>query len=200
MGTRERILETSLALFNHQGSGNVTSLDIAAELEISPGNLYYHYKGKEEIIAQLFKECELAVGKLLARLDLDAISEQEYWVFLNSLLRVCLHYRFLFLDFQAIEQSTVGNRGNQRLIKQLRNFTAHSLSALQKKNLVEMSAQQRFELADNLFLLGLSWLCFETTLGPEKEEEEMVRTGANRLMSLVSPYLKRQLNFADSVR
>ncbi|TKB50363.1 TetR/AcrR family transcriptional regulator [Ferrimonas sediminicola] len=193
MGTRQRILDTSLAMFNHHGSANITSLDIAAELEISPGNLYYHFKGKEEIINQLSKECELAVGTLLARVDLEAISESEYWVFLLSLLRVCLHYRFLFLDLQTVAPPQ-GNRGAQRLMKQLHSFTAHSLEALEEKALLQVKGEQREQLADNLFLLGLSWLCFDSG----DSDDKAVERGAQRLISLVNPHLTRQLNLAGT--
>ncbi|BDY05094.1 MULTISPECIES: TetR/AcrR family transcriptional regulator [unclassified Ferrimonas] len=195
MGTRQRILDTSLAMFNHHGSANITSLDIAAELEISPGNLYYHFKGKEEIINQLSKECELAVSTLLARVDLEEISEPEYWVFLHSLLRVCLHYRFLFLDLQTVAPDS-GNRRAQRLMKQLHSFTSHSLAALEDKALLQLKGENREELADNLFLLGLSWLCFDSG----DSDEKAVERGAHRLISLVNPHLTRQLNFADTDR
>src|SRR5690606_17555640 len=47
MKTRDRILECALQCFNARGEGNVSVLEIATELGISPGNLYYHPGGEE---------------------------------------------------------------------------------------------------------------------------------------------------------
>ena len=54
--TAERILEVTLELFNRFGEPNVSTTLISAELGISPGNLYYHYPAKDELINNLFDQ------------------------------------------------------------------------------------------------------------------------------------------------
>ena len=53
--TAKRILLTALTLFNERGENSVTSVDIAMEMDISPGNLYYHFKGKELMVDALIQ-------------------------------------------------------------------------------------------------------------------------------------------------
>jgi AcrR family transcriptional regulator len=54
MSTRDNILTAALELFNDQGTAAVSTNHIAAAIEISPGNLYYHFRNKEDIIKALF--------------------------------------------------------------------------------------------------------------------------------------------------
>ena len=59
MKTRDRILECALQLFNHKGEPNVSTMEVANEMGISPGNLYYHFHGKEPLVLGLFERCLL---------------------------------------------------------------------------------------------------------------------------------------------
>lgn len=52
--TRERIVDAAIQLFNARGVGAVTTNHVAAHLKISPGNLYYHFRNKEEIVREAF--------------------------------------------------------------------------------------------------------------------------------------------------
>ena len=54
--TRERILDKSIELFNRKQASNVSTVQISTALEISPGNLYYYYTNKEEVIRCTWKE------------------------------------------------------------------------------------------------------------------------------------------------
>ena len=67
--TAERILEVTLTLFNRFGEPNVSTTLISAELHISPGNLYYHYPAKDELINSLFDRYERALEPILAAAD-----------------------------------------------------------------------------------------------------------------------------------
>ena len=55
IGNRERILISSIDLFNQSGVVAVTTNHIASHLGISPGNLYFHFRNKEEIVLELFE-------------------------------------------------------------------------------------------------------------------------------------------------
>lgn len=52
--TSARILDGALILFNVGGTSSVTTNHIAAHIGISPGNLYYWYADKQEIIRALW--------------------------------------------------------------------------------------------------------------------------------------------------
>ena len=53
--TKEKIIETSINLFNEKGCLNTSTRHIADELGISIGNLYYHFKNKEEIVIEIYE-------------------------------------------------------------------------------------------------------------------------------------------------
>jgi AcrR family transcriptional regulator len=54
MKTKDKIIQISVDMFNKSGVVAVTTNHIAKELNISPGNLYFHFRNKEEIIRHIF--------------------------------------------------------------------------------------------------------------------------------------------------
>src|SRR5438067_7598567 len=92
--TRERILETALALFNQLGEPHVTTADIADEINISPGNLYYHFRNKDDIIGELYVAFDRSVAPLLAGPSERAADVEDLCLFLHLLFERMWQYRF----------------------------------------------------------------------------------------------------------
>ncbi len=104
MNTRARIIETALGLFNECGSGAVSTNHIAEALGISPGNLYYHFRNKEEIIRAIAERKD-ARWESLYHLPQDrapTIADVERLVRENFAL--VWDYRFFFRELSALTQ------------------------------------------------------------------------------------------------
>ncbi|WP_100656812.1 TetR/AcrR family transcriptional regulator [Alteromonas flava] len=118
MKTAERILATSLELFNQEGEASVTSVDIANELDISPGNLYYHFKGKEIIVDALFELHVEQMEKLLNVQNTGELTLEEQFYYIYILLEKIHLYRFLYRSpMDLMEKYPDVEKGMQRLVK-----------------------------------------------------------------------------------
>jgi AcrR family transcriptional regulator len=100
--TRERILDASLALFNELGEPHVTTNDIAHDLEISPGNLHYHYRHKTDIVRELFGQFRARLADALALPVARLVHVEDVWLFLHVLFEQVRDYRFLFRDLDEL--------------------------------------------------------------------------------------------------
>lgn len=102
MNTRDRILNAALKLFNEEGTGAVSTNHIAAAIAISPGNLYYHFRNKEEIIRLLFERLfakwdetfTLPAERPPTLADLDELIAKNY--------RLIWDYRFAYRELAAL--------------------------------------------------------------------------------------------------
>lgn len=96
--TKARILETARRLFNEQGYGNVTIRMIALELGISPGNLNYHFKTREDILDALYFEMVEAFDSRVDRLGEEEITLQTIKRDIHRSMARMIGYRFFWTD------------------------------------------------------------------------------------------------------
>src|SRR5271156_6782383 len=100
--TRERILELSLKLFNQFGEPNVTTTTIAEEMSISPGNLYYHFRNKDDIINSIFVQFESEIEKRLRFAEHRRPTIDEVWLYLQYMADFLWTYRFFYRDLNDL--------------------------------------------------------------------------------------------------
>lgn len=202
MKTRDRILVTSLRLFNEEGEQQTTTLDIATEMDISPGNLYYHFKGKDQIIAELFEQFEVAVaGTLAAPLDQPLHQREglveDNWYFLYVVLEELYQYRFLYLNLDDILQRYPKLASRFRhLVALKRQALAAIIDSLLDQSLIAAETDQLAALVENMALHMTYWLNYDRLLFGERPAEHSIHQGVLQLMSMIAPYLgEDQLDF-----
>jgi AcrR family transcriptional regulator len=132
--TAEKILLISLDLFNSEGERNITSVDIANELDISPGNLYYHYKGKDEIVNALVDSYVIKMNAIPHSSGAQSSSQNEdFYKYLFYCLETMHLFRFLFQNIAELStQYPAINNKLQRLAQFQRQYLRKSLSGQQQ--------------------------------------------------------------------
>ena len=202
MKTRDRILHTSLELFNEEGEEHTTTIDIANELDISPGNLYYHFKGKDQIIAELFQQYELALSSTLTApiekpLSQDEANIEDNWYYLYVVLEEMYQYRFLYHNLDNILQRYPNIARSFKRLIQLKRAALYAIcQALIQQAVIEASESQLLGLVDNMTLNLTFWLSYDQLLHGEREPGVVIHQGVLQLLTMVAPYLgDEQLSF-----
>lgn len=190
--TRERIVQASLELFNTQGERNVTTNHIAAHLGMSPGNLYYHFRNKQAIIAELFAAYVAQVDGILRVPEGRAMTVEDKTFYLEALLAAMWHYRFLHRDLEHLLESDAELAAGYRQFAQrcLSHATA-IYQAFADAGILRMNAAQIEALTLNSWIIMTSWVRFLcTTRGdPGDLSEELLRRGIYQVLALEGGYV-----------
>ncbi|UQW74763.1 TetR/AcrR family transcriptional regulator [Pseudomonas avellanae] len=186
MKTRDRILECALTLFNQQGEPNVSTLEIANEMGISPGNLYYHFHGKEPLILGLFERFQAELAPLLDPPSDARLEPEDYWMFLHLIVEQLSHYRFLFQDLSNLAGRLPKlARGIRNLLNSIKKTLASLLARLKARGQLVSETQALGQLVEQITMNLLFSLDYQRILGREGN----VRVVVYQIMMLVTPHL-----------
>ncbi|MFN8417839.1 MAG: TetR/AcrR family transcriptional regulator [Anaerolineae bacterium] len=194
--TRLRILEQAQELFNEQGTAAVSTNHIAARAGISPGNLYYHFKNKEEIIRSLLHVMVADWNPLyvlpqeLTPSTVPAVLRQAFKLGFELIWK----YRFFYREQVALL------RRDPELLQHHMEITEQRLQ--QQRELGELLAAHgllrlpvdRREYENVLtigWILNTSWLLHLESIGISTPSEADFEHGADLLMQLFEPYFIR---------
>lgn len=195
MKTRDRILKASLQLFNEQGERNVTTNHIASHLGISPGNLYYHFRNKADIIYSLFLQYRALVDRYLQVPRDRTLTIEDKMVYLESVFDGLWHYRFFHRDLEYLLTM------DERLRHDYRAFTYQCLGeiravlkGLQAAGILRPQPDQEYEaMALNVWLVVTNWMAFLKTASPDGGSDgsnpRELRQGVYQVLTLEMPYL-----------
>ena len=188
--TRQRILDASLMMFNAQGEPNVTTNHIADELEISPGNLYYHFRNKDDIIEQLFAVYEQRMDAALVAPSGRLPGLEDVWLQLHLVFECIWDYRFLYRDLVDILSRNRRLRMRFARILKRADEQAHTvMRGLVQAGVMRASADEVDAASTNILVIATFWMNYAAARG-DKDERASIRDGIVQVMMLIAPFLR----------
>jgi AcrR family transcriptional regulator len=192
--TAERILEVTLDLFNRFGEPNVSTTLISAELNISPGNLYYHYPAKDELVNSLFDRYEKSLDELLQAAD-GVSNVEDAWLFFHMLFELIWQYRFLYRDLNdLLSKNRRLEKHFQFILQNKTRATRALITGLARGRALELDGRDAAPVAEAMVVLLTYWLSYEYVRDPRRALEPgtaaaALGRGAFHVLGLLMPYL-----------
>jgi AcrR family transcriptional regulator len=191
--TRSRVLAESLRLFNERGEAHVTTGMIAGALDMSPGNLYYHFRNKDAIVERLFRRFEERIGVEPGVAPDAASAIEDLWLYLHLMLEAIWEFRFLYrnLDDLLARNKRLRDHFNRIVDRKLEAVVA-LCEGLERSGAMRARPEEIRALARNVLVVATYWLNFESVRGLRDDDAAAAMgQGAYQVMALVAPYLRR---------
>ena len=191
MGTRERILTTALELFNASGTAAVSTNHIAEALGISPGNLYYHFRNKEEIIRALFEQ-QFALNDTLYALPDDRLPTlDDLHALVQATFAMSWRYRFVYRELIALLRRDAALQARWVAVRArgfsgFRELVTLFVAAGVLRDPGDPEAITR--LAELCWLISEFWLASVEVSGEPVDPAQMAH-GGQLLLDVLAPYI-----------
>ncbi|MCG9481845.1 TetR/AcrR family transcriptional regulator [Acinetobacter pittii] len=192
--TKDRILQISLQLFNERGERSVTTNHIAAELGISPGNLYYHFRNKHEIIKELMYQYQVETLDMLSLPEDRPLTTNDKINYFQVLSGQLWSYRFIHRDvYHLVESNEDFKKIYPRFAGQVMQQGQKIYQAFVDAGLMKMTSSEIEALIINLWIVLTNWTNFLYMSGHISDnnhlEEKWVWQALRQMVFLEGPYL-----------
>ena len=193
--TRDRVLSAALELFNERGSAAVTTNHVAARAGISPGNLYYWFSDKDEIVRELYAQFVAAYEQVWGAREGDGLdpsgpldlTPDDVLARLADGAALSGRYTFLARDLLGLLHSDPVLAAQYRAVRQRRITEFRDLAGTWRtKGLIRpLDDQTVDDLVHALWIIAEMWLAFGELDGSYAGAED----GARLLRVVLRPYL-----------
>lgn len=191
MNTKYKILDSARALFNEHGYWNVTLRMIAIELDISPGNLNYHFKKKEEILEALYFNMVTEFDERVKKLRKTEITFEKIKRDISTSMSSMVHYKFIWTDLYRLAKhnSKINIHFSNAYHKRIEGYQ-FLFYLLQQKKLMNAGIEKREQtlIAERMIQCSDTWIYY-TQIYSSKNTELAIAENCKNILMILHPYL-----------
>lgn len=187
MKTKEKILMTSVELFNRSGVVAVTTNHIAKTMSISPGNLYFHYDNKEEIILELFRRMMKETYEIWKQ---QKKSEQKPLSFIDANFEVYWKYRFFHREMYSLRRkdAQLGKMWKTHIVKMMKLMNLQYRHWVKKGYMSELTqTKEMMYVYESLLAMATTYLQFFES-SEKIPGRRSIERGKSHVARLLLPY------------
>ena len=193
MSTQDKILNAALALFNEQGTAAVSTNHIAAAINISPGNLYYHFRNKDDIIRALFERLFAAWDEIFQLPSYRAPELTDIEAMITGNYQLIWEYRFAYREMAALLHKDpelhkryieIRRRGYDGFIELIEAFANAGVLNRPK------TPQEQMELTELCWIISEQWPV-NLELSGQPLDEAGIKKGVALMWHILRPYLAK---------
>lgn len=195
MKTRDRIIHSAIELFNDQGERNITTNHIAAHLGISPGNLYYHFRNKEDIIHSIFDQYARHLSESFTPARSTEIRLDDLMGYLDAIFYLMWQFRFFYANLPDIlSRDELLQQKYLKAQEQLRAAVEALLRSLREGGIIAVSDADLPDLGQTIKMVVTCWIPFQIAQAPHTRiTKPLLYQGVMRVLFLLRPYVQHQV-------
>ena len=188
---KKLILGAAIALFNEHGYYQVTIRMIALKLNMSSGNLNYHYKNREDIFEAIYFEMVSVFDERIEKLDNTEISIAQIRSDIKQSMIRMMDYKFFWTDLYNL--LGVSDKVRTHFQEAYKNRVAGCFllfEKMKKQNLMKDSsfALEYEFLTERMINYGNTWI-YSSGLYLNRFTAIHIENQVNTLLSMLYPFL-----------
>ncbi|MDP2562529.1 TetR/AcrR family transcriptional regulator [Psychrobium sp. 1_MG-2023] len=190
MKTKDKIIQGSIELFNLQGERNVTTNHIAAHVGISPGNLYYHYRNKDDIIRSIYKLYEKNLAQMFQPRDSSSVGMDEMLFYIDRVFYSMWQFRFFYANLPDIlARDDVLHQRYLEAQKALNQRMVGILKEMRGQGYTTIEDEMIEDLAHTLKLVVTFWISYQHTQTQQEITKATISDGVLKVIGIFKGYL-----------
>ena len=188
-GTRERVLQVALTLFNERGADRVTTAEIAQAAGINEGNLYYYFQRKEQLVLALFEFFAAATMAAAELEPADPADPASYASYQRGWFELMWEYRFFYRDGGALRVLAPSLRDALAVLsRRSQAALRHVFLLLRENGLMRATDGEIDVLISNLWIVSSYWMDFRLADRGGPVTREDLAWGLRQVEALAAPY------------